>query len=421
MRNMGAGKVTGQAEEDSAGSKRDFFLLLTGQTVSAVGNQISFLAMPLLVIALTGSATSAGIVASIGAAARFLLRLPAGSIADRVERRRLMLWCEITRALAMAALTVVASSGAASIYVIAVLAVVEGVAAVLFAPAERAALRNLVDRRQLRSTASRYEARGFVGEIAGLALGGLLFGIARWVPFLANAVTYLFSYTTVRMIKSPLQDRRTGRRDNHGSLGRDTADGLRFVLGEPFLRTSVLLVTVLNLAYFGTMFVMVTSLIKGGISSLVVGIASATVAASGLLGAVAAPALHRRLSPRALLLSIFWTMSGGIAVAAAVPGLLWVVAPLSILMFLVPAVNGTLFAYQVAVTPDDLQARVHSVLAFAAGSLSPLAPLIAGWLVDQSGRGAAMALFSVLLCLASLVATFSSGIRAVELNEAALR
>jgi MFS family permease len=384
--------------------------------VSAVGSQISFLAMPLLVIALTGSATSAGIVASLAAGARLLLRLPAGSIADQVDRRRLMLWCEMTRAFAMGTLAVVVFFDAASLMIIALLAVVESVAAVFFAPAERAALRNLVDRHQLRSAASRYEARGFVGEVAGLALGGLLFGIARSIPFLANAATHLFSYLTVWMIKSPLQDRKDGSEDGQIGLGRHTVAGLRFVLSEPFLRTSAVLVTALNLAYFGTLFVMVASLVKGGVPSLVVGLASAAVAASGLLGAVAAPALHRRLSARALLLAIFWTMSGAIAVAAFVPGLLLVVAPLSLLLFLVPAVNGTLFAYQVAVTPDHLQARVTSVLVFVAGFLSPLAPAIGGWLVDQSGRGAAMALFATMLVLASLVATFSSGVRQVKLE-----
>ena len=84
-------------------SNRDFTVVLGGQAISAVGDAITLTAMPLLVLFLTGSGALMGTVAALGLLPNLLLGLPAGALADRWDRRRLMLWSDAGRALLTAA------------------------------------------------------------------------------------------------------------------------------------------------------------------------------------------------------------------------------------------------------------------------------------------------------------------------------
>jgi MFS family permease len=85
---------------------RDFMLLWSGQALSGLGSQVSLVAYPLLVLAVTGSAAKAGVV---GFARNFpiaALALPAGALVDRVNRKRLMVWSNAVRALALAVIPI---------------------------------------------------------------------------------------------------------------------------------------------------------------------------------------------------------------------------------------------------------------------------------------------------------------------------
>jgi hypothetical protein len=399
---------------------RDFRRLWLSQTISMIGARSSELAYPLLVIGLTGSAAAGGLVASVAAATRLILRLPGGAIADRIDRRRLMLWCESVRAAAMSALVISVVFDLASIAVIAGIVAVDAAAGTFFAPAERAALRHVVDRGQLPAAAAQNEARAFAGDLIGPALGGFLFGFVRWLPFAADALSYLVSMYMIRSISRPLQEGRETPRDRRRSIGRDISEGFRFVLSEPFLRAAAGLVTLLNLSYTGVMFVLIATLAKRGAAPLLVGAASGAIAASGLVGAFLAPLVQRRLGPRPLLVTLFWTMAVLTGAAALVPTGFASVAPLALAMLLLPATNGTLSAYQIGVTPDHLQARVTSVLIFIAAALTPLAPVAGGALVDGAGTPAAFAVFATLMVLAALLTTMSTGIRGLRATGALL-
>src|SRR5919201_1029006 len=77
---------------------REFAIFLGGQTISAVGDSLTVIALPLLVGLLTGSGTVMGIVAALESLPDLILGLPAGALADRWDRRRMMLWSDLGRA-----------------------------------------------------------------------------------------------------------------------------------------------------------------------------------------------------------------------------------------------------------------------------------------------------------------------------------
>src|SRR6185312_1795540 len=90
---------------------RDFLLLWSGQAISQLGSQVSLVAYPLLVLAVTGSPAKAGIVAFARNIPIAALALPAGMLADRVNRRRLMVATDGVRAMAMASIPIAAAAG----------------------------------------------------------------------------------------------------------------------------------------------------------------------------------------------------------------------------------------------------------------------------------------------------------------------
>ena len=92
-------------------ANRDFKIVLTGQSISALGDAVSFTAVPLLVLALTGSGIAMGTVGVLQTLPDLILGLPAGALADRWDRRRMMLWSDFGRALLTALIPISVLAG----------------------------------------------------------------------------------------------------------------------------------------------------------------------------------------------------------------------------------------------------------------------------------------------------------------------
>ena len=128
---------------------RDFLLLQAGQLLSEVGTQSAAIAYPFLVLAVTGSAAKAGLVAFARGLSQTLFALPAGVVADRWNRRRLMIAADGVRVLAVGGLAAAIIADRLDFWVIPPVAFVEGVGAAVFAAAQAGALRGVVTARQL--------------------------------------------------------------------------------------------------------------------------------------------------------------------------------------------------------------------------------------------------------------------------------
>ena len=196
---------------------RDFNLLWTSQTFSDLGVAVSSLAVPLLVLALTGSPVQAGLVGTIVLLTRMVCRLPAGVLADRVNRRRAMIICDLVRLTALLGLAAAVFTGRATVPLIIAVAVVDSAGGTFVGTVAHAALRSIMPAAQLSDAVARNEARNYAAGLAGPPLGGLLFGLAHALPFAANAITYLASLIGVSLIRKPLQAERTEKPARHGA------------------------------------------------------------------------------------------------------------------------------------------------------------------------------------------------------------
>lgn len=390
---------------------RDFRNLWVGQALSEVGSRAAGLAYPLLVLALTGSPFQAGLVGALGMAAGTVLALPAGALVDRWNRRRLMIACEAARGVAMAVLGIAVVTQHASVALIAAVAIVNAAGGALFFPAQAAALRHIVPEPQLPLASARIEARSYGAEIAGAPLGGALFGVARALPFLADAVTYLASLAAVAAIRRPLQEERT---DAPEGLLTSIRHGLGFVWRNAFLRAAGGLAALLNVAIGAAFFSLVLALQQHGVPPAGIGAAQTGLALSGLLGALLAPWIQPRLRAPVLIVVASWAAAGLVGVAAILAGSALLVLPLALTLLAAPALNATVFAYQIAITPDAMQGRVDNTIGMLAQGLSPLGPLLAGALIEAADARLAFAASAAILAIAATLATGSRGIRSMR-------
>src|SRR5947209_910975 len=156
---------------------RDYMLVWAGQGVSELGSQVSTVAYPLLVLALTHSPAKAGVVGLAATLPLPLLALPAGALADHFDRKRLMLLCDTIRAAALAALTIAVFSGSVAYGVVAAVAFIDGSLLTVAFVTERGVLRRLVAPDQLSAAVAQNESAFYASSIFGPPLGGLLFAI----------------------------------------------------------------------------------------------------------------------------------------------------------------------------------------------------------------------------------------------------
>jgi MFS family permease len=222
---------------------RDFLLLQAGQLLSDAGTQSTSIAYPLLVLAVTGSAAKAGVVAFARTLPLALFALPAGLLADRWNRRRLMITADGVRVVAIGGLAATILARQVAYWVIPLVAFVEGSGATLFAAAQPGALRAVVPARQLPAAMGAQTGRQAAVGLAGPTAGGALFELARALPFLVDAVSYACSTVSLLAMRTPFQQQ---REPDRSPLRSRLAEGFRFLWGHPFLRTCALLFGLAN-------------------------------------------------------------------------------------------------------------------------------------------------------------------------------
>ncbi len=388
---------------------RDFNLMWGSLTLSYLGSNMSGVTFPLLVLALTGSPVQAGIVGTSAAIAQVATRLPAGVMLDRVNRRTAMLCCDAARLVAFGGLGLLILTHHALLIFIIATAVVEGVGGSIFEIAEASALPMIVPAEQVSDAVARNSVRGAATALVGPPIGGVLFSIARALPFLADGLSYLLSFAGIAMIKAPMQKDAAER--DRSSLLRGLVEGFRFLLTQPFLRAQLYIATSFNMAIQSSTFCLILALRLHGLAPGEIGVAEAILGLGGLTGGFAAGFLRRQLSLLTLIRGICWGGAALLGFNTLLAGHLVSAVPIALVFVLLPAINSVMVAYQVSVTPNEIQARVIAARLTVAGGLATLGPLIAGVLVHSVSIVAAMIFSAAAMAVGALVTMLSKGIR----------
>ena len=393
---------------------RDFTLLWSSQVISTVGTRVTSVAYPLLVLLLTGSPALAGVVGFAQTLPFLLLYLPGGAWVDRWDRRRTMVVCEVGRMVALGSIAVTAVVGrvhSITIAQLAAVAFVEGSLFVLFDLAEGAALPRLVPAGQLPTAVAWNQARTQGADLVGQPLGGLLFAIAPALPFAVDSVSYLVSGGAVAAIRTRLQGERAATADR---LRIRIAQGVRFVRRSAFLREMVVIVGWMNLVFNGTFLVLIVRAQRLGGSPGQIGLMLAAYGLGGILGAIAAPTLQRRLPGRVVLITIAWLWTAlGIALAFA-PSLVWLAVLVFVLNLFGAPYNVVIGARLYQLVPEEIFGRVRSVGRIVAWGTIPIGTLLGGLLADRLGAGPALLVLGLGMIPIAIASTVSPGMRSID-------
>lgn len=368
---------------------RDYTGWWIGDTVSTYGSALSTVAYPLLILAVTGSAASAGIVASAEGIGALVTMLIGGALADRFSRRTILLAGPLVQAVVVSTVVIAVITGHVNVVHVAAVGLIQGLAGGLTGGADFAALRRVVPKEQLPNAFALEQGRTMAIRLVGPSSGGVLFGIARSLPFLGDAVSFVAGALGVLLIRQPLgpdPDEHDGQSE---SIFASIAGGFRYIRSNAYLRFLTVWVALANGLISGLMILVIVLIHSRHGSASLVGAVSSLSAVGGLAGALVSSRIAKRVPGRALVIAVSWMTAASLVGIALVPNP-WVIGLLLALTFvLIAPLNVVFSTYEARTIPDALMGRVSSAINFGASSIRWLGPLAAGLLASTFSPAAA--------------------------------
>ncbi|WP_280922535.1 MFS transporter [Streptomyces iakyrus] len=375
-------------------SRPDFRLLWVGETVSGLGNSVTVVALPLIaVVGLGAGSTAVGLLTAAVWLPWLLVGLPVGAWVDRRRKRPLMIACDLAAAAALVSVPAAAWLDALTFEQLVVVALVCGTAAVCFDTAYHSYIRIVLDGRDLLEGNARLQGSAAATQVAGPGVAGLLAqALGAVTALVADAVTFLVSAVCLRRIGvvEPDHDPSAER----ASLGRQIAEGLRFVARDRYLRPMVTWGAVVNLALMGYQAVQVVFLVRTvGLNPGMVGLLLTGGSAGAIVGALMATRISRRFgTARGLLLLQLATSPFVLLLpmTTAGPGLLLFATGGFLVGLGISVANIVVGTFRQTYCPPHLLGRVVATTMVINHSTIPLGSLLGGVLGDAVGYRPAM-------------------------------
>jgi MFS family permease len=389
---------------------RDFRLFWSGETISQVGSAMARVVIPLL--AVTVLHVSTFMVSALVAVAYLpwlLIGLPAGAWVDRLPCRAVMVTCDIVSAALYASVPLAAWLGVLTAGQLLVVEFLGGVAGVFFGTAYQVYLPSLVKGDDLVEGNAKLQGSASAAGLGGPGLAGLVTqALGAAVAVLFNAVSFLVSAVCLLGIRArPVRRESSGR---SATLRRDIADGVRLVLGDPYLRPMSLFGAVGNLALAGNQALAVVFLVRVvGLESFAVGLLLAVPGVAGILGAVAARRITSLFgTARGLLLTALVVLPFGLLIPLTGPGfrVAFYVAGVLFAASGTVAVSIIIFSFRQAYAPPEMRGRVAATMSVLIAGTSPLGALIGGVLGTLIGvRSALWIMFGIVAVSGTVMLT----------------
>ncbi|WP_329535293.1 MFS transporter [Streptomyces sp. NBC_01450] len=393
----------------------DFRRLWVGQTASQLGEHSSLVILPLIaVLTLDAGAGRLGVLRAVGQAPILLLSLLVGAWVDRWRTRTVMVLADLGRALVLGAAALAGLLGGLGLPALLVVAFTVGALSVFFDVAYQASLVRLVERDRLTRATSAIEGSRSAAQIGGPALGGALVSLLS-APIAAAscALSFAGSFLAIRRIRR--RESIPKRSERAPRVWRRIHEGLRFVVGDPSLRTVGLASAAFQFSFAATMTGYLLFLPRElHLSGGAVGLTLAATGPGALLGSLLAARLPSRFGHGAVLVSAAALGDGVMLCVPALRGPSVVTIPSLVAVNFVfgtfsQLVNVTVTAVRQAVTPDGMHGRVAATITFVGMGASPLGSLLGGFLAGEWGlrtsllvTAAGMMLSPVLMALSPL-------------------
>jgi Bacterial protein of unknown function (DUF894). len=375
--------------------RRDFVLLWTGQAVSQLGSRTYGVAYMLWVLQESTPAVL-GLAAMLTLIGFACAQLPAGWLADALDRRRVLVTTDLAAATAAGAFLLMTATDTFSAVAVFAAATVLGVCWAVRLPVELAAVPSVVGAEGTASAVAVMQARAYGAGLAGSLLAGALFAVAPWLPFLLDTASYVVAAVATAAIRTPLspEDRTAGRL---ADCLADVRAGLAVFWAQRFVRGSALLSAAGALVVGATGFSVVVLLARSGTPSPVTGIVLATGSACALIGALATPRLLRRCGERVLLIGAPAVTAVGVAALVVGGGPAAVAAAYGAVLLAQPVWDAVVTSRQLVLVDDAVRGRVQSAAGLLMAIPMALAPALAGAATEALGSPATLTGAAVLM------------------------
>jgi MFS family permease len=362
--------------------ERNFRLLWTGSAISLLGDQFYLVALPWVVLQLTGSAVAIGTILMAAAIPRAVLMLMGGVLTDRVSPRKILMSTAAARTLFVATIGVLLWLHTLHIWQLYVLGFGFGVADAFSMPAASAFLPSLVKREQLIQANSVFQTTAQLTTIVGPAPAGIVVKLlgAAWAFFL-DAISFLFIIAALWRLPDPAKTPASAQKP---AVWRSIMDGIAYVRKDAPLRSLVLLAAMLNFCLSGPIAVGLPYIAKVKFNSATAfGLILSAAAAGGLLGALLAGILKVRR--RGLLLLCACVAISVLVASIGLLAHLWMVAAVLLLMACAAGLaNVHIAAWAQQRVDAAVRGRVMSLLMLSAFGLAPISLALAGFLIAWS-------------------------------------
>jgi predicted MFS family arabinose efflux permease len=376
----------------------DFRRLWIGETVSQFGSAVSNLALPLVaILALHASPFQVGLLATCESLAFLLVGLPVGAWVDRMRFRHVLITNDLIRFAALASVPVAQGLGVLSIAQMYAVALITSVSTVFFDVAYQSYLPQLVERADLVEGNAKLQASESVAQVAAPAAGGGLIQLLT-APYavVVDALSFLWSAAWVTAIRQrPARPPRAA--DRH--LGREIAQGLRFVVGNRLLRAIAMCTACSNLFSsmgFAVFYVLLARELH--VAPGVIGVLSAVSAVGGVVGSLVAVRVARRLgqgptiwistaiSAPMMFVAPFVEHDWTLGVLAVAQGFWWSCGVVY---------NITQVSFRQGLCPPELLGRMNATMRFLVWGTLPLGAFVGGLLGGAIGVRATLLVAAV--------------------------
>jgi MFS family permease len=397
---------------------RDYMLLWSGQMVSQLGGGVSQIAYPLLILALTHSPAKAGIVGALFSLPYLVFSLPAGAYIDRWDRKRVMILCDCGRALALGSIPIAFALGHLTLTQLYVTATIEGTLFVFFNIAEVACLPRVVPGPQIPTASAQNEGGAIATQLLAPPLGGLLYAVARAIPFAVDAVSYVASVISLTLIKTTFQEERTIERR---SLRTEIMEGVSWLWRQKLIRFMAFLTGGLNLTGSASFLPVIVLAQHQHAPTPVIGLMFSIASVGGLLGAFLAPRIQRKFGFGRIIVTAVWIMTLTYVLLAVAPNPVLLGVVLGCMFVMSPIYNTVQFGYRLQIIPDELQGRVNSAFRLFAFGFQPLGAALSGILISAVGAQSTVLIFSGVGLGLAIVTTANRRVRTARpvVNESA--
>jgi MFS family permease len=400
---------------------RNFRLLWIGEGISLLGDQFYLIALPWLVLSLTGDALVVGTVLAMAGIPRALFMLVGGALTDRFTPRRLMINSNLARMALTGLLAALVATNFIQLWMLYAVALFFGLADAFFFPAQTSIVPKLVDREQLQAGNALIQATAQLSLFVGPLVAGLLVswldgakqstsGIALAIAL--DSLSFLASVTALNLIKIENTGVRAGK--GKGGVFASIREGLAYVWNDASLRMVFPITLGLNILINGPFAVGIPVMARTRFSegAAAFGLILSLFGGGALMGTIVAGVLPKPSKKwlGTVSLSVISMMGVGLAVIGVAPTV-HIAAAAALLMGIANGyANIMLITWLQQKVAPDMTGRVMSLVMFAAVGLNPISNALAGMLI---GLNITVLLVCAggLMTLFTLSAAFSPAIR----------